>query len=95
MVADALTRPNQVIGAEWNLHQEVFDCLRKRWLVTINLCASSLNHLCGVYLAPVLHPMAAGKDTMLQSWDFLQVYAFPSVRLDSSASGEAVVRRQA
>ena len=25
----------------------------------------------------ILHPMAAGKDTMLQSRDFLQAYAFP------------------
>ena len=30
VVADALSRPNQVIGAEWTLHQEVFDMLHKR-----------------------------------------------------------------
>ena len=80
VVADALSRLSQVIGAEWNLHQEVF-CLRKRWPVTIDLCTSSLNHLCGVYFVPVLDSMAAGTDAMLQSWDFLLVYAFPPFAL--------------
>ena len=75
-VADALSRPNQVIGSEWMLHQEVFDWLRKRWPVTTDLFASSLSHHCSVYFAPVSNPLAAGTDAMLQSWDSLQVYAF-------------------
>ena len=77
VVADALSRPNQVVGTEWTLHQEVFDSLRKRWPVVIDLFASSLNHRCGVHFAPVLDPMAAGTDAMLQSWDHLLGYAFP------------------
>ena len=77
MVADSLSCPNQVVGAEWTLHQEVFDSLRKRWPVMIDLFASSLNHRCGVYFAPVSDPLAAGTDAMLQSWDNLQGYAFP------------------
>ena len=59
------------------LHQEVFNWLRERWPVTINLFASSLGHRCSVYFAPVSDPMAAGTDAMLQSWDSLQAYAFP------------------
>ena len=77
VVADALSRPNQVIGSEWVLHQEVFNWLRERWPVTIDLFASSLSHRCFVYFAPVSDPMAAGTDAMLQSWDSLQAYAFP------------------
>ena len=65
MVPDALSRPNQVLGSEWMLHQDVFNWLRQRWPVTIDLFASSLD------------PMAAGTDAMLQSWDSLQAYAFP------------------
>ena len=76
VVADALSRPNQVIGSEWMLHQEVFNWLRERWPVTIDLFASSLSHRCSVYFAPVSDPMAAGTDAMLQSWDSLQAYAF-------------------
>ena len=77
MVADSLSRPNQVIGSEWMLHQEVFDWLHKRWPVTIDLFASSLSHRCSVYFDPVSNPMAVGTDVMLQSWDSLQVYASP------------------
>ena len=50
MVADALSCPSQVIGAEWTLHQEVFDWLQKRWPVTVDLFASSLNHRCVILL---------------------------------------------
>ena len=50
---------------------------RRCWLVTIDLFASSLNHRCGVYFVPVLDPMAGNTDAMLQSWDFLQAYAYP------------------
>ena len=74
VVADALSRPNQVLGSEWMLHQDVFSWLRQRWPVTINLFASSLGHRCSVYFASVSDPMAAGTDAMLQSWDLLQVY---------------------
>ena len=77
VVADALSRPNQVVGTEWTLHQEVFDSLHKCWPVMIDLFASSLNHRCGVYFASVSDPLAAGTDAMLQSWDDLQGYAFP------------------
>ena len=44
--------------------------------MTIDLFASSLNRRCGVYFPPVSYPMAAGTDAILQSWDFLQAYAF-------------------
>ena len=77
VVADALSLPDQVIGWEWMLHQVVFSWLRERWPVTIDLFASSLSRRCSVYFAPVSDPMAAGTDAMLQSWDSLQVYAFP------------------
>ena len=82
VVAGAHSCPHQVIGAEWTLHQEVFDMLRK-WPLTINLFASSLNHRCGIYFAPVSDPMAVGTDAMLQSWDFLMAYEFPPFALIS------------
>ena len=69
VVVDALSRPNQVLGSEWMLHQDVFNWLCQRWPVTVDLFASSLSHCCSVYFA--------GTDAMLQSWDSLQAYAFP------------------
>ena len=44
--------------------------------MTVDLFASSLNHSCGDYFAPVLDSMAAGTDAILRSWDSLQAYAF-------------------
>ena len=83
MVADALSCPNQVLGSEWMLHQEVFNWLHERWPVTIDRFASSLSHHCSVYFAPVSDPMAAGTDARLQSWDSLQAYAFPPFAMTS------------
>ena len=77
VVADALSRPDQVLGSEWMLHQDVFNWLRQCWPVTIDLFASSLSHRCSVYFVPVSDAMAAGTDAMLQSWDSLQAYVFP------------------
>ena len=77
VLADALSLPDQVLGSEWMLHQDVFNWLRQRWPVTIDLFASSLSHRCSVHFVPVSDPMAAGTDAMLQSWDSLHAYAFP------------------
>ena len=60
VVADALSRPGQIVGCEWSLSQEVFVDLRKRWPVTIDLFATSLNRKCCVYFPTVWDPMAAG-----------------------------------
>ena len=83
VVVDALSRPNQVIGSEWTLHQEVFNWLRERWPVAIDLFASSLSHRCSVFFAPASDPMAAGTDAILQSGDSLQAYAFPPIAIIS------------
>ena len=81
VVADSLSRPNQVIGSEWILHRQVFNSLQKRWPVMVDLFATSLNHRFPVYFAPMLDPMAAATDAMLQSWDHLQACAFPPMAM--------------
>ena len=77
VIADSLSRPNQIQGAEWTLCQEVVDMLIKRWPATIDLFATSLNYRLPVYFAPLQDPMSAGTDSLLQNWDNLQGYAFP------------------
>ena len=44
VLTDALSRPNQIQGSEWTLKQEVFQDLCKRWPVSIDRFATSLNH---------------------------------------------------
>ena len=79
MVADSLSRHNQIVGSEWMLHPQVFASLQKQWSVTVNLFVTSLNHCLPVYFALMSVPIAAGTDAMLQNWDNLKAYAFPLV----------------
>ena len=81
VTADALSRPNQVIGSEWTLHQEVVDQLVHKWPAVIDLFATSLTARLPVYFSPASDPRAAGTDALLQSWDDLQAYAFPPVAI--------------
>ena len=81
VTADALSRPNQVIGSEWTLHQEVVDQLVHRWLAMIDLFATALTARLPVYFSPASDPRAAGTDAFLQPWDDLQAYAFPPIAI--------------
>ena len=81
VVADSLSRKNQVIGSEWTLVQEVVDELHQRWPANVDLFATSLNYRIPVYFSPINDPMAAGTDAFLQSWDDLSAYAFPPFAL--------------
>ena len=48
--ADSLSCPNQVLGSEWTLKTEVFQELRKRWPVTIDLFATSVADVQYIFL---------------------------------------------
>ena len=77
VLADALSRPNQILGAEWTLKQEVFSDLCRRWPVSIDLFATSQNHRCSLYFSPYHDLNALGTDALLQNWNGWQAYAFP------------------
>ena len=77
VLADFLSRPNQILGSEWNLKTEIFQFLRKRWSVAIDLFATSLNHQCCPYFSPFHDLNALGTDAMLQNWNGWQASAFP------------------
>ena len=79
VTADALSRPNQVIGSEWTLHQEVVDQLIHKWPAVIDLFATSLTARLPVYFSPASDPWAAGMGALLQPWDDLQAYSFPPI----------------
>ena len=77
VLADALSRPNQILGSEWTLKRKGFLDLRKRWPVMIDLFPTSSNHQCSLYFSPFHDLDALGMDALLQDWDGYQVYAFP------------------
>ena len=49
VLADSLSRPNQIQGSEWTPKMEVFLDLRKKLPVMIDLFATSSNHCCSLY----------------------------------------------
>ena len=77
VLADSLSRPNQIQGLEWTLKMEMFLDLRRKWPVMVDLFATSSNHCCSLYFLPFHDPGGLGTDALLQCWDGLQVYAFP------------------
>ena len=77
VLADALSRPNQVLGSEWTLKQEVFRDLCRRWPVSIGLFATSQNHSCSLYFSPYHNHNAMGTDELLRNWSGWQAYTFP------------------
>ena len=77
VLADVLSRPNQILGSEWTLQQEVFRDLCRRWSVSIDLFATSQNHRCSIYFSPYHDHNAMGTDALLQNWNGWQAYAFP------------------
>ena len=81
VTADILSRPNQVIGSEWTLHQEVVDHLVHKWPAVIDLFATSLTARLPVYFSPASDSWAEGTDALLQPWDNLQAYAFPPIAI--------------
>ena len=81
VVADSLSRPNEVIGSKWTLVQEVVDQLVGHWPANIDLFATALNHRMPVYFAPMVDRASSGTAALLQPWNHLQAYAFPPFRL--------------
>ena len=81
VLADTLSRRSQVLGSEWTLCFPAFRDLLLLWPATIDLFATSLNHRLPVYFSPMEDPQSAGTDVMMQPWDGLQAYAFPSFSL--------------
>ena len=77
IVADSLSRPNEIIASEWTLHQEVVDELRRKWPTSVDLFATHLNHRLPTYFSTTQDPMSAGTDAFLQRWDHLDAYAYP------------------
>ena len=82
VIADKLSRHNQVIQTEWSLSQEVFILLCLRWArPQVDLFATRFNHKLPQFVSPVPDPAAWAVDTPSLPWEDMDVYAFPPVSL--------------
>ena len=89
VLADLLSRLNQVLGAEWSLHPQVARDLLRRWgSPTLDLFATNLNAKLPLYCSLIPDPQAALEYAFRHPCNNLDMYAFPPFHL----AGRVVAR---
>ena len=82
VMADLLSRSNQVQSTEWSLHPQVFKRICQKWFTPhVDLFATHLNHKLPLYVSPVPDPKAWDIDALNINWTTLTAYAYPPTAL--------------
>ena len=78
LLADQLSRRNQVVHSEWSLNQSVLVHLWSIWgLPQIDTFATQFNNRLPRYFSPLPDPSSEAVDALSQKWDRLFLYLFP------------------
>ena len=78
VLADQLSRKNQIIHTEWMLKKELAQQVIHRWgCPRIDLFATRANRQMLCYFSPIKDEEAMGEDALSHSWQNLDTYAFP------------------
>ena len=78
VMADLLSRSNQVQSTEWSLDPQVFKQICRKWFTPhLDLFATHLNHKLPLYMYPIPHPKAWDIDALNIDWTGLTAYAYP------------------
>ena len=82
VMADLLSRSNQVQSTEWSLHPQVFKQISQKWFTPhVDLFATHLNHKLRLYVSPIPDPKAWDIDALNIDWTGLTAYAYPPTAL--------------
>ena len=82
VMADLLSRLNQVQSTEWSLHPQVFKQICLKWFTPhIDLFATRLNHKVPQYVSPVPDQNAWDIDALNINWLGLTAYDYPPTAL--------------
>jgi len=82
VLADRLSRENQVLPTEWAMHPEVLKQIWEIWWrPMVDLFATKENHKLSLYVSPVPDDWAMAVDALSMSWDNLLAYAYPPTGL--------------
>ena len=82
VMADLLSRSNQVQSTEWSLHPQVFKQICQKWFTPhVDLFATHLNHKLPLYVSPIPDPRAWDIDALNINWTNLTAYAYPPTAL--------------
>jgi hypothetical protein len=78
VLADKLSRRNQVLPTEWMLHPEAVHLLFEMWgPALVDLFATRDNKQCPLFVSPYPDSQALGVDALSVSWEGMIAYAFP------------------
>ena len=82
VMADLLSRLNQVQSAVWSLHPQVFKQICLKWFTPhVDLFATRLNHKVPLYVSPVSDQNTCDIDALNINWSGLTAYAYPPTAL--------------
>ena len=82
VMANLLSRSNQVQSTEWSLHPQVFKQTCLKWFTPhVDLFATRLNHKVPLYISPVPDQNAWVIDALNINWSGLTAYAYPPMTL--------------
>ena len=82
VMADLLSRSNQVQSTEWSLPPQVFKQICQKWFTPhVDLFATHLNHKLPLYVSPIPDPRAWDIDALNIDWTNLTAYAYPPTAL--------------
>ena len=78
VIADALSRKDQVIPSEWSLHPLIVKRIFKIWdTPMVDLFATKRNAKLPIYVSPVPDQEAWAEDALSLNWSGLIAYAYP------------------
>ena len=82
VIADGLSRRNQIQSTEWSLSPQIFKKISRIWeSPQVDLFATSLNKKLPLYVSPIPDPQAWAVDALNIPWENLVAYAFPPTAL--------------
>ena len=82
VIADGLSRRNQIQSTEWSLFPQVFKQISKIWeSPQVDLFATRLNTKLPLYVSPIPDPQAWAVDALNVRWENLVAYAYPTTAL--------------
>ena len=82
VMADLMSRSNQVLSTKWSLHPQVFKQICYKWFTPhVDLFATRLNHKVPLYVSPVPNQNAWDIDALNINLSGLTAYAHPPTAL--------------
>ena len=92
VMADLLSRSNQVQSTEWSLHPQVFKQICHKWFIPhVDLFATHLNHKVPLYVSPVPDQHAWDIDALNINWSGLTAYVYPPTTLLHKVSQKILI----